>query len=79
LRWLQDRSEINWRRKVNTHFRNKKREYLRDKINEVAKNSRNKNIRDIYRRIEEVKKSDLPRNNLMKDGNCVLLAGTDIF
>jgi hypothetical protein len=30
-------------------FRNKKREYLKDKIDELATNSKNKNIRDLYR------------------------------
>jgi hypothetical protein len=33
------------------HFRNKQREYLKDKINEPAKDSKNKNIRDLYRGI----------------------------
>jgi hypothetical protein len=33
------------------HFRNKKRKYLKDNINEVASNSKNKNIRDLYREI----------------------------
>jgi hypothetical protein len=32
-------------------FRNKKREYMKDKIDEVARNSNNKNIKDLY--IEE--------------------------
>jgi hypothetical protein len=31
--------------------RNKKREYLKDKINELATNSKNKNIRHLYRGI----------------------------
>jgi hypothetical protein len=35
------------------YFRNKKREYLKDKINELATNSKNKNIRDMYRGINE--------------------------
>jgi hypothetical protein len=57
LQWLQDPSEINgdnlknMRREVRRHFRNKKREYLKDKINEVASNSKNKNISDLYRGI----------------------------
>jgi hypothetical protein len=57
LQWLQDPSEINGnnlnkvRREASRHFRNKKREYLKDKINELATNSKNKNIRDLYRRI----------------------------
>jgi hypothetical protein len=33
-------------------LRNKKREYLKDKINELAPSSKNKNIRDLYRVIE---------------------------
>jgi alpha/beta superfamily hydrolase len=55
LQWLQDPSEINGdnlnhiRRETGTHFWNKKREYLKDKINELATNSNNKNIRDLYR------------------------------
>jgi hypothetical protein len=35
------------------YFRNKKREYLKDKINKLVKNSKNKNIRDLYRGINE--------------------------
>jgi hypothetical protein len=50
LRWLQDPSEIIWdnlnniRREASSHFMNKKKEYLKDKINELATNSKNKNI-----------------------------------
>jgi hypothetical protein len=56
------------------HLRNKKREYLRDKINELAKNSKYKNIRDLYRGINEYEKGYQPRNNLVKDENGDLLA-----
>jgi hypothetical protein len=54
LQWLQDPSEItgdnlnNIRRGTNRHFRNKKREYLKDKIDELATNNKNKCIRDQY-------------------------------
>jgi hypothetical protein len=41
----------NVRREASRHFRNKKREYLKDKINELERNSKNKNIRDLYRGI----------------------------
>jgi hypothetical protein len=57
LQWLQDPSEINGddlnniRRETSRHFRNKKKEYLKDKIDELATNSKNKNI--IETRIEE--------------------------
>jgi hypothetical protein len=45
-----------------------------DKIDELATNSRNKNSRDLYRRINEFKRSYQPRNNLVKDENGDLLA-----
>jgi hypothetical protein len=54
LQWLQDLSKINGdnvnhiRRETSRHFRNKKREYLKDKMYELATNSKNKNIRDLY-------------------------------
>jgi hypothetical protein len=62
------------RRKASTYFRNKKREYLKDKVNELATNSKNKNIIDLYRGINEFKRGYQPRNNLMKDENGNLLA-----
>jgi prefoldin subunit 5 len=51
-------------------------EYLKDKINEFAANSKNKNknIRDLYRGINEFKRGYQPRNNLVKDENGDLLA-----
>jgi chemotaxis methyl-accepting protein methylase len=73
LQRLQDPSEINGdnlnnvRHEASRHFRNKKREYLKDKINELARNSKNKNIRDLYRGINEFKRGYQPRNNLLKD------------
>jgi hypothetical protein len=57
LQWLQDPSEVNGdnlnsvRREASRYFRNKKREYLKDKIKELAMNSKNKNVRDLYRGI----------------------------
>jgi hypothetical protein len=53
LQWLQDPNEINGdnlnnvTREASRHFRNKKREYAKDKINELATNSKNKSIRDM--------------------------------
>jgi hypothetical protein len=50
LQWVQDQSEVNGDNLNNvghetiSHFRNKKREYLKDKINELAMNSKNRNI-----------------------------------
>jgi hypothetical protein len=57
LQWLQDPSEANEdnlsdvTREASRYFRNKKREYLKDKINKLESNSKNKNIRDSYRAI----------------------------
>jgi hypothetical protein len=62
------------RREASRYFRNKKREYLKDKINELATNSKNKKIRDLYRGINEFKRDYQPRNNLMKYENGDLLA-----
>jgi hypothetical protein len=39
----------NIRRQASRHFSDKKREYLKDKINELAMISKNKNIKDLYR------------------------------
>jgi hypothetical protein len=57
LQWFQNTSEVNGenmnnaRSETSRHFRDKKRKYLKDKINELATNSQNKNIRDLYRGI----------------------------
>jgi hypothetical protein len=72
LQWLRDPSEINGddlnnaRCKASRYFRNKKRENLKYKINELASNSKNKNTRDLYRRANEFKRGYQPRNNLAK-------------
>jgi hypothetical protein len=71
--WLQDPSEVdennmsNVQQEASKHFRNKKREHLKDKINKLESNSRNKNIRDLHRGINEFKKGYQPRANLVKD------------
>jgi hypothetical protein len=41
----------NVRREGSRYFRNKKREYLKDIINELAINSEHTNIKDLYRGI----------------------------
>jgi hypothetical protein len=62
LQWLQDPSEINWdnlnyvRCQASRHFRNKKMEYVKDKIHELATNSKIKNIRDLYKGINGFKR-----------------------
>jgi hypothetical protein len=80
LQCLQDSIEINGdnldnvRREASRYFRNKKREYLKNKFNELATNSKNKSIRELHRGINEFKKGYQPRNNLVKDKNGFLLA-----
>jgi hypothetical protein len=64
----------NVRRENSRHFRNKKKEYPKDKINDLATNSKNKKIRDLYRGIYEFKRGYQPRSNLVKDENGDLLA-----
>jgi hypothetical protein len=59
----------NVRCEVSRHFRNWKREYLKDRINELLTNSKNTNIRDLYRGINEFMRGYQPRNNLVKDEN----------
>jgi hypothetical protein len=56
----------NVRREASRHFRNKKKEYLKAKVNELETNAKNKNIRDLYRGINDFKKGYQPRNNVVK-------------
>jgi hypothetical protein len=64
----------NLRHETSRTFRNKKREYLQGKMNEFETNNKNKNIRDLYRGINEFKKACQPRINIIKDENGNLLA-----
>jgi hypothetical protein len=64
----------NLRRETSRTFRNKKREYLKGKINELETNNKNKNFRDLYRGINEFKKGYQPRINIINDENVNLLA-----
>jgi hypothetical protein len=79
LQRLQDASEINGdnlnnvRLEASRHFRTKKRQYMKDKVNELATNSRNKNIRELYRGINKFRRDYQPRNILI-DQNVDLLA-----
>jgi hypothetical protein len=47
---------------------------LKGKINELETNNKNKNIRNLYRGINEFKKGYQPRINIIKDENGNLLA-----
>jgi hypothetical protein len=80
LQWLQYPSQINGvnvqnlRCETSRTFRNKKREYLKGKINELETNNKNKNIRDLYRGISKFIKGYQPRINIIEDDNGNLLA-----
>jgi hypothetical protein len=43
----------NVRREASRYFRDEKREFLNDKTNKLATNIKNKNIRDLYRAVNE--------------------------
>jgi hypothetical protein len=64
----------NVKQEASRHFRKKKREYMKDKVNELEPNSKNKNIIDMYRSITAFKKGYQPRSNLIKDKRGNLLA-----
>jgi hypothetical protein len=64
----------NIRLEASRTFRIKRRVYLKNKINELETNSKNKNIRDLYRGINEFKKGYQPTTNMVKEGNGDLLA-----
>jgi hypothetical protein len=64
----------NLRRETSRKFRNKRREYLKGKINKLETNNNNKDIRDLYRGINEFKKGYQPKINIIKDDNGSLLA-----
>jgi hypothetical protein len=73
MQWLQNPNQSNLdnlnsaRQEASRHFSNKKREYLKAKINELEINSKNKNIRELYRGINDFKKGCQPRTNIVKD------------
>jgi hypothetical protein len=51
----------------------KKREYLKDKINELAAISKNKNIRDLFREINEFNRAYRTENaDLLADSHNIL-------
>ena len=64
----------NVRRDASRRFRNKKKVYLKAKIEELETNSKIKNIRDLYRGINDFTKGYQPRCNIVKDEKCDLVA-----
>jgi hypothetical protein len=62
----------NIRHEASRTFRTKKRDHLKNKINELETNSKNENIRDLYRGINECKKGYQPRTNMVKENGDLL-------
>jgi hypothetical protein len=69
----------NVRQEASRHFRTKKREYLKDKINELESNSKSKNIRDLYRGRIEFKNGYQPRTNMVKVERSDLLEAQNLL
>ena len=73
MQWIQDpsRSNVdnlnNVRCNASRHFRNKKKAYLKAKIEELETNSKVNNVRDLYRGISDFKKGYQPRTIIVKD------------
>jgi hypothetical protein len=73
MQWIQDPSQSNVdnlnnvRRDGSRHFRNKKKAYLKAKIEELETHSKINNIRDLNRDIRYFKKGYQPRTNIVKD------------
>jgi hypothetical protein len=71
MQWIQDLSQStvdnlnNVRHDDSRHFWNKKKKYLTAKIEDLETNSRIKNIIDLYRGINDFKKSYQPRTNIV--------------
>jgi len=80
--WVQDPSQSNVyslnnvRCEASRHFRNKRKEYLKAKAEELETNSKVKNIRDLYRDISDFKKGYQPRTNMVKDEKSDLVSGS---
>jgi len=80
MQWIHDPSQSSVdnlnsvRCDISRHFRNKKKAYLKAKIEELETNSKIKNVRDLYRGISDFKKGYQPRTNIVKDDKGDLVA-----
>jgi hypothetical protein len=80
MQWTQDpsRSNVddlnNIRRDAFRHFRNKKKAFLKVKIEELETNSKINNVRDLYRGINDFKNGYQPRATIVKDEKGDLVA-----
>ena len=56
-----------FRHEASRHFRNEKKAYLKAKIEELENNNEIRSIGDLYRSINDFKKSYQPRTNIARD------------
>jgi hypothetical protein len=83
MQWLQDPDQSNVddlnniRCKAIRHFRNKKKEYVKAKFDELETNSKAKNVRDLYRSISNFKKDYQHRTNIVKDEKGDFVTGSN--
>ena len=82
MQWVQDPSQRNVdnlnsvRREASRYFRNKKKAYLKAKIEDLVTNIKIKNIRELYRGISDFKKGYQPRTNIVKGETGDLVTGS---
>ena len=73
MQWIHNPSQINVdnlrnvRRDASRHFRNKRKQQLKAKFDELENNSKIKNMTDLYRGINDIKKGYKPGSNRAKD------------
>jgi len=73
MQWVQDPSQStvhnlnNVRRDASRYFRNKKKEYLKAKVDELENKSKIKNIRDLCRGNSDFTKGYRPGASIVKD------------
>ena len=85
MQWVQDPSQSsvdnlnNVRREASRHFRNKRKAYLKAKIEVLDTNSKIKNIRDSYRVIIDFKKGYQPRTNIANISRVISLQTPTLF
>jgi len=80
MQWIQDPSRSNLdilnnlRRDSGRHFRNKKKAYLKVKVEELETNSKINKVGDLYKGINDFKKGYQPRTTIVKDEKGDLVA-----
>jgi hypothetical protein len=80
MQWIHDPSQSHVdilnkvRRDTSKHFMNKKKAYVKGKIEELETNSKINNIRDLYRGINDVNTECQPRTGIVKDEKGDLVA-----